>query len=56
MIYVYRFDTSNGELTRIASAQTVNPSYLVVSRDRNYVYAVNELPGVAARLHQRVPV
>ena len=30
---------------RIASAQTVNPSYLVVSRDRNYVYAVNELPG-----------
>src|SRR5689334_14103951 len=44
-IYVYRFDTSSGELSRIASAQTVNPSYLVVSRDRNYVYAVNELPG-----------
>lgn len=44
-IYVYRFDTGNGELSRIASAQTVNPSYLVVSRDRNYVYAVNELPG-----------
>ncbi|SAK68999.1 3-carboxymuconate cyclase-like protein [Caballeronia pedi] len=44
-IYVYRFDTGTGELSRIASAQTVNPSYLVVSRDRNYVYAVNELPG-----------
>ncbi|SAK49448.1 3-carboxymuconate cyclase-like protein [Caballeronia calidae] len=44
-IYVYRFDTGSGELSRIASAQTVNPSYLVVSRDRNYVYAVNELPG-----------
>jgi len=44
-IYVYRFDTASGELSRIASAQTVNPSYLVVSRDRNYVYAVNELPG-----------
>ncbi|BBU27084.1 3-carboxymuconate cyclase [Burkholderia sp. THE68] len=44
-IYVYRFDTGTGELSRIAAAQTVNPSYLVVSRDRNYVYAVNELPG-----------
>ncbi|SAK49514.1 3-carboxymuconate cyclase-like protein [Caballeronia hypogeia] len=44
-IYVYRFDTGSGELSRIASAQTVNPSYLVVSSDRNYVYAVNELPG-----------
>jgi 6-phosphogluconolactonase (cycloisomerase 2 family) len=44
-IYVYRFDTGNGELSRIASAQTVNPSYVIVSRDRNYVYAVNELPG-----------
>lgn len=44
-IYVYRFDTRNGELTRLASAQAVNPSYLVVSRDSQYVYAVNELPG-----------
>ena len=25
-IYVYRFDTKNGELTRLASAQAVNPS------------------------------
>jgi 6-phosphogluconolactonase len=52
-IYVYRFDTSNGELTRVASAQTVNPSYLVVSRDRNYVYAVNELPGDNGPASQR---
>ncbi|MDR5833416.1 lactonase family protein [Caballeronia sp. LZ034LL] len=52
-IYVYRFDTANGELSRIASAQTVNPSYLVVSRDRNYVYAVNELPGDNGPASQR---
>nr|WP_232519207.1 lactonase family protein [Caballeronia insecticola] len=52
-IYVYRFDTGNGELSRIASAQTVNPSYLVVSRDRNYVYAVNELPGDNGPASQR---
>jgi 6-phosphogluconolactonase len=44
-IYVYRFDADNGSITRLATAQTVNPSYLVVSRDRQHVYAVNELPG-----------
>ena len=44
-IYVYRFDSSDGRLTPVSSIQTVNPSYLVVSRDRRYVYAVNELPG-----------
>ena len=52
-IYVYRFDTGNGELTRVASAQTVNPSYIVVSRDSNYVYAVNELPGDNGPASQR---
>ncbi|WP_172168612.1 lactonase family protein [Paraburkholderia elongata] len=44
-LYVYRFDTKTGEPTRVSVAQTVNPSYLVVSRDRRFVYAVNELPG-----------
>jgi 6-phosphogluconolactonase len=44
-IYVYRFDAGTGATTRLASAQTMNPSYLVVSKDRQHVYAVNELPG-----------
>jgi 6-phosphogluconolactonase len=44
-LYVYRFDTRTGEATRVSVAQTVNPSYLVVSRDRRFVYAVNEMPG-----------
>jgi 6-phosphogluconolactonase len=52
-IYVYRFDANSGELTRLGSAQTVNPSYLAVSRDRNYVYAVNELPGDHGPASQR---
>jgi 6-phosphogluconolactonase len=52
-IYVYRFDTKNGDLTRLASAQAVNPSYLIVSRDRQYVYAVNELPGDNGPASQR---
>ncbi|WP_168793078.1 lactonase family protein [Paraburkholderia aromaticivorans] len=44
-LYVYRFDTKTGEATRVSVAQTVNPSYLVVSRDRRFLYAVNEMPG-----------
>jgi 6-phosphogluconolactonase len=44
-IDVYRFDTKTGEASRVSSAQTVNPSYLVASRDGRFVYAVNELPG-----------
>jgi 6-phosphogluconolactonase len=44
-IYVYRFDTGTGETTQLATAKTVNPSYLAVSKDRKHVYAVNELPG-----------
>lgn len=44
-IYVYHFDSSNGKVTPVSSVETVNPSYLVVTRDHRYVYAVNELPG-----------
>ncbi|MFP6559794.1 lactonase family protein [Paraburkholderia sp. B3] len=44
-LYVYRFDTKTGDATQVSAAKTVNPSYLVVSRDRRFVYAVNELPG-----------
>ena len=44
-LYVYRFDTKTGAAARVSVAQTVNPSFLVVSRDRRFVYAVNELPG-----------
>ncbi|SAL12306.1 3-carboxymuconate cyclase-like protein [Caballeronia sordidicola] len=52
-IYVYRFDTANGTITQLTSAQAVNPSYLVVSRDRQHVYAVNELPGDNGPASQR---
>ena len=52
-IYVYRFDAASGSITRLASAQTVNPSYLVISKDRQHVYAVNELPGDNGPASQR---
>jgi 6-phosphogluconolactonase len=52
-IYVYRFDTNTGDIKPLASAKTVNPSYLVVSKDRKHVYAVNELPGDNGPASQR---
>ena len=44
-IYVYRFDTKTGSVAPVSSAKTVNPSYLLPSRDDGTIYAVNELPG-----------
>lgn len=42
-ISVYRFNPQNGQATLVDSAITVNPSYLAVSPNQQYVYAVNEL-------------
>jgi Lactonase, 7-bladed beta-propeller len=45
-IYSFRFDADTGDLQPLAApAETVNPSYLVVSPDEKFVYAVNELHG-----------
>src|SRR5919109_174229 len=44
-IYAYRFDASTGELTPLGlAAASTNPSFLVVSRDRKFLYAVDEVP------------
>jgi 6-phosphogluconolactonase len=41
-IHVFRFD-ANGKAEPLDSAVTPNPSYLAVSPDQQFVYAVNEL-------------
>jgi 6-phosphogluconolactonase len=42
-LYVYEFNSVTGDLTYKAKAVgVVNPSYLVISNDQRYVYAVNE--------------
>jgi len=41
-VYVYKFNTETGENSFISSVKTSNPSYLVVSPDKKFVYAVNE--------------
>lgn len=43
-IYVYRFNESTGKITEIGLAgATVNPSFLAISPNRRYLYAVNEV-------------
>jgi 6-phosphogluconolactonase len=45
-IYAYRFDPRSGETRFLGlAAATPNPSFLAVSRDQRFLYAVNELPG-----------
>lgn len=41
-IYVFRFNTSNGSAAEVSHIKTSNPSYLAVSPDEKFVYAVNE--------------
>lgn len=41
-IYVYKFNTSTGELKKVSSTLTENPSYLALSGDKKFLYSVNE--------------
>jgi 6-phosphogluconolactonase len=41
-IYVYRFNSETGVATRVSSIATGNPSFVAVSPDEKYVYAVHE--------------
>jgi 6-phosphogluconolactonase len=43
-IYAYRFDPGSGELSSLGlAAESDNPSFLAVSRNHRFLYAVNEL-------------
>jgi len=45
-IYVYEFNTDNAQIrTKKASDSIVNPSYVSLSKDENFFYAVNENGG-----------
>jgi len=45
-VYVYRFNPNKNETTLVSVAKGVeNPSYLTVSKDQKFVYAVNENQG-----------
>jgi len=42
-IYVYRFNSSTGDFDSVSMIKTPNPSFLTVSPDQKYVYAVHEI-------------
>ena len=41
-IYVYNFNSSTGNFSYVSKIKSANPSYLAVSPNQQYVYAVNE--------------
>lgn len=41
-MYVYHFDSKTGDFDSVSMIKTSNPSYLAVSPDQKFVYAVNE--------------
>lgn len=41
-IYIYDFDSKTGDSKFISAAKSSNPSYVTVSPDKKYLYAVNE--------------
>ena len=49
-IYLYRFNLSSGELKHVATTKGVkDPSYLALSPNRRFLYAVNELEEFAGK-------
>lgn len=46
-IYVYRFNAQTGKATWVSNTDSAtNPSYFIVSKNGNFVYAVNETSGI----------
>jgi len=41
-IYVYKFNSQTGDAKFVSTAKTINPSYLAISPNQKFVYAVNE--------------
>ena len=41
-IYVYQFNSDNGSAEELSHVKTSNPSYLCISPNKKFVYAVNE--------------
>lgn len=41
-VYVYKFNTANGDNSMVSAAKSSNPSFLAISPNQKFVYAVNE--------------
>lgn len=47
-IYIYKFNTKTGKSVLVNKAAAENPSFLAISGNRNFLYAVNENGGTKA--------
>ncbi len=50
-IYTYRFNQSTGECSPLDSIEVDNPSYLTISDDNQFVYAISELKDEKSAVH-----
>lgn len=50
-VYLYRFDTDTGKGDSLSMAEVDNPSYLTLSPDERFVYAVSERDGANSAVH-----
>ena len=41
-IYIYKFNSEDGSVKQVSQVKTSNPSFLAISQNEKYVYAVNE--------------
>lgn len=48
-IYVYRFNSKTGNAILVSMVKTSNPSFIAVSPDQKYVYAVHEAAGAGGK-------
>ena len=48
-IYVYRFDSNTGALSRSSATMSTNPSFLTIDRSKRFLYAVNEVGEYAGK-------
>ena len=50
-IYTYRFNEDTGDFYLLDSVEVNNPSYLTLSKDNRFVYAVSEMDGDESAVH-----
>lgn len=53
-IYIYKFDSEKGTATEISHTKSANPSFLAISKDEKFVYAVSETATSTGKLGEVV--
>ena len=55
-VHVYKFNTTTGDASHVSTINSSNPSFLTISPDQKFIYAVNEDdPGMVTPQRMRLP-